>query len=324
MYGTGAAPATLGLGAGETWERCMTKEPKVVAQILVDSGKEFMEDACPRLSAALAYYAIFSLPPLLIVVVALLGLVLDPSDVRGELASQIESLIGPQAAEQVRTMIKSADSPQRGIFGWLGFAALLFGATAVMVQLQDALNKAWDVKPVKRSGVKLFIMKRMLSFAMILGVAFLLLISLVITAVITSFSRVITDSLPGDGWAIVIQVVNFAVTLAIVVALFAAMFKYLPDAKVEWSDVWIGAWLTAILFSIGKFVVGWYVGSRDLGDTYGAAGSLAVIMIWVYFSAMIFLFGAEFTQVWAKHHGHFRAPEPGAVTVENREDTADA
>ena len=288
-----------------------------VWEIAKQSARDFSEDKCPRMAAALSYYTIFSLPPLLVLIITLVAFVFDPDDIRGEIATQIEAVMGPQGAEQIQTMMAEASKPGRGATASIvGVLMLLFGATAVVIQLQDALNKAWEVQPdPEQGGVKSFVMKRILSFAMILGIAFLLLVSLVVSTVISTMGATIGQAMGGGYWDKVLHIVNLVVSFGIIAALFAAMYKFLPDAEVEWRDVWVGAAVTSLLFVLGKFVIGLYLGNKDLGASYGAAGSLALILLWVYYSGLIFFLGAEFTQVWAKWHGHQIAPSRGAVHV---------
>jgi membrane protein len=272
------------------------------------------------LGAALAFFTIFSLAPFLVVVIAILGLMFDPEDLRGHVAGQIENMIGREGAEQIQSMIAGADQTgKNGLAGAVGLVALLVGATAVAGQLQDALNRVWEVKPDPRQGgIKNFLMKRVLSFGMILGVAFLLLVSLLVTTVLSRMGEFMTSNVGSETWTSVLLALNFIVTFAIITALFAAMFRFLPDAKVSWRDVWVGAVITAALFTLGKFLLGFYFGKKDLASAYGAAGSLALVLLWVYYSSLILFYGAEFTQVWAKFRGKEIVPEKGAVRVEEK------
>lgn len=289
--------------------------------IAKESWKDFSDDRCPRAAAALAYYTIFALPPLLVLVLSILGLIVDPEDVRGELIAQVKRFMGSEGAEQIQTMLENAHHSEQGwLAAAIGLVVLLAGATAVVIELQDALNTAWEVKPDPRQGgVRLFITKRVISFAMILSIAFLLLISLVITTIIALLNDRFFGSL-GDAAGVLVQGINFVVSFIIITALFAVMFKFLPDAKIRWNEVWVGSILTSLLFVIGKFALGTYLGRKDLGSTYGAAGSLALILLWVYYSGLIFFYGAEFTQTWAKWQGHQIEPEKGAVRVVQTED----
>ncbi len=285
-------------------------------EVVKQSGSEFIEDDCPMMAAALAYYTAFSLPPLLVLIVTVAGWIWSPEAVTGELKQQVSGVIGEGGWHQIERMMQAAEKQTGGgLAAIVGIIALLLGATGVMVQLQAALNKAWEVKPdPDQGGVKNFITKRMLSLAMIIAIAFLLLVSLVMTAVLKTMGDMISGWLPGEvgGW--VPLTVNFLVNLIVFTLLFAAMLKWLPDAHVRWKDTWIGAAATALLFIIGKTALGIYFGMIDTGR-YGAAASFVLMLLWVYYSGMIFLFGAEFTQVLARRTGHGITPEEGSVRV---------
>ena len=284
------------------------------------SVMEFMEDECATMAAAVSYYAIFSLPPLVVLILLVLGAVLDPQDLASHIRSQLTGLMGASGGEQITTILKDARRPGGGpiLSSVLGMAALLFGASGVFGQLQLALNKAWEVEPdPERGGIRPFIMKRLLSFGMILGVAFLLLISLALSAVITAFGDVIGNRLGGlSGPALTL--INIALSLVVFAGLFAAMFKILPDATVRWRDAWVGGLVTTLLFVVGKALIGFYLGRSDPGHAFGAAGSLVIMLLWIYYSSLILLFGAEFTQAWAEAHGGQIHPEKGAVRAVRR------
>lgn len=288
-------------------------------QILKKTFSEFSEDNCSRMAAALAYYTAFSLAPLLILIVTLCGLVWDPADVRGSLESEIQSVFGADGAAQIKTMLANAEQSDKGGFARiLSVVLLVVGATGLVGQLQGALNDAWEVKPdPDQGGIRNFVMKRLLSLGMICGIAFLLLVSLAFSTVLTAAGTAIAAVIPAASDT-ALHVINLAVSFLLVTVLFAAMFKFLPDAQVKWSDVGVGAGLTAVLFIVGKFAIGAYLGSKNMDSTYGAAGSLALILVWIYYSAMIFLFGAEFTQVWARKRGSGVQPAEGAVKVEEK------
>ena len=276
---------------------------------------EFIDDDCPSMAAALAYYTAFSLPGLLLIVLKVAGSVFGEQAISGSLDEQISGLIGPQAARQVQTMIGSvATSEAGGLTAWFGILTLIFGATTAFAQLQNALNRAWEVMPdPKSAGWKNFVTKRLLSFGLILGIAFLLMVSLVVSAMVAAFGHMLEQWLPSVLTGGLLLAVNYTVTLAVLTALFAAIYRVMPDAVVSWRDVTVGAFATAILFVLGKFAVGMYLGNSDVGSAFGAAGSLAIILVWIYYSSNIILLGAEFTQVWAQDHGHGIEPEPGAV-----------
>ncbi|MEO6056034.1 MAG: YihY/virulence factor BrkB family protein [Gemmatimonadales bacterium] len=286
--------------------------------LLKDSGKDFIDDECPTQAAALSYYTIFSLPPLLLLLLLILGSVLDPRDIQGQLETQIGALMGPSASQHIRGILEQAHQPgSRALLPTvLSVAALIFGATGAFGQLQAALNRAWKVAPdPEKGGLKAFLLKRVFSFGMILSVAFLLLVSLVLSAALSAFGGALGGMLPEGLSATFLQVVNQVVSYVVIAALFAAIFKVLPDARVTWRDAWIGATGTALLFVIGKFVIGLYLGRSNPGEAFGAAGSLAVMLVWIYYSSMILLFGAEFTQVWANRWGGGVSPERGAVRI---------
>lgn len=275
---------------------------------------DFIDDECPSMAAAIAYYTTFSLPALLVLVVTVAGALYDPTDVRGELHQQITGLVGSDATEQLTVMLTNA-AERAGGGGWatlFGIVTLIIGATGAFVELQYALNKTWEVEPdPEKGGVRGFLMKRLLSLGMIFGIAFLLLVSLVVSAVISGLGKWLEGMLPelsvGYFW-----VMDVALSLALVTVLVGAIFKTLPDAKLSWKDVRIGAFATTVLFLGGKFAIGIYLGNSDIATVYGAAGSLAIVLTWIYYSAMILLLGAEFTQVWAQRHGRSVKPEQGA------------
>lgn len=274
-------------------------------RFLKDVFKEFADDECPRMAAALSYYTVFALPPLLVLTILLLGTVVDTAAAQERITQQARELAGPDAAGQIRTMLANASAPGAGnpLTVALGFAGLLFGATGAFAQLQATLNRAWNVEEGGRGGVSGFIAKRALSFAMILTVAFLLLVSLLVSAALAAFGDTLAEVLPGTVSRPLLQVVDLGITLLTVALLVAAIYKVLPDIEIGWAQVGLGAVVTAVLFTAGKFLIGFYLGRSDPGSAYGAAGSLAVLLVWVYYNALIFFLGAEFTQVWARRRG---------------------
>jgi membrane protein len=293
-------------------------EVRSVLTLLKDSGKDFIDDDCPTQAAALSYYTTFSLPPLLVMILLILRAVVDPRDVQGQIELQLGSLMGPTATEQIRTILRQVHQPGSGglIPTVLSIVALIFGATGAFGQLQASLNGAWGVAPdPQKGGLKAFLLKRVFSFGMILSVAFLLLVSLVVSAALTAFGSALGGMLPAGVSATLLQVLNQVISFVVIAALFAAMFKVLPDARVAWRDVWVGAAVTALLFVVGKFVIGLYLGRSNPGQAFGAAASLAVLLLWIYYSSMILLLGAEFTQTWAECRGRGIVPQRGAVRV---------
>jgi membrane protein len=289
-----------------------------VLALLTETGKDFLADDCPTQAAALSYYTIFALPPLLAVILLIVGTVIDPRDVQGQLQQQIGALMGPAAADQIRTILQQVHHPRGGglLPTVLSVGALVLGAAGAFGQLQAALNRAWEVAPdPAQGGFKQFLLKRVFSFGMVLAVAFFLLVSLAVSAALTAFGGALGAMLPEGVSATLLQVITQVVSLVVVVALFAAIFKVLPDARVAWRDVWVGAFATAVLFVVGKFLIGFYLGRTNPGQAFGAAASLAVLFVWVYYSSMILLLGAEFTEAWANRKGSGIAPERGAVHV---------
>jgi membrane protein len=287
--------------------------------MLKRSLKEFIDDDCTGMAAALSYYTIFSLPPLLLLLLLLVGAVMDPEDVRGALEVQLQQLMGPAAGAQVRAIITHAERPggDGTLATVLGIVALLLGATGAFGQLQSALNRAWEVTPdPKQGGVRSFLMKRLFSFGMVLVIAFLLLVSLVLSAVLSGVGDRLVRFLPGGLSDTALQWLNIGLSLVVITGLFATIFRVLPDARIAWRDVWVGSAVTAVLFVVGKSLIGLYLGRSNPGEAFGAAGSLAVMLLWIYYSSLIILFGAEFTEAWAEQRGSGVVPERGAVRVE--------
>ncbi|HEX8437531.1 YihY/virulence factor BrkB family protein [Archangium sp.] len=276
---------------------------------------EWSEDNAPTFAASLAYYTMFSIAPLLIIAVSVAGMVFGEEAARGEIQAQLRELVGQSGAEVIGDMMVSARKPSSGILATaLGVVALIFGATGVFVQLQDALNHIWHAKPAQRNGVLNFLRSRVLSFAMVLVIGFLLLVSLVVSAALAGIGAYFGRAFPG--WEVLWQGLNLLISFAVITVLFAMMYKLLPDTHVAWRDVWLGAAVTSLLFSLGKLGIGLYLGKSTVASSYGAAGSLAVVLIWVYYSAQILFLGAEFTQVYARQHGS-RSQEPWPAS-ENR------
>jgi membrane protein len=292
--------------------------------LLKHTAVDFWNDDCPRMAAALSYYTVFSLPGLLILLVTIAGFIWDPNDVRGAIEGQMRTLVGPDAATQVREMISHAESSQPSSIATkiLGVAALIFGATGAFIQLQTALNDAWKVEPdPSQGGIRNFIFKRVFSFALILFIAFMMLVSLALTALLSA----VGERYGGGINETVIGILEFVVSFAIITLLFAAMFKVMPDAIIAWRDTWVGAVVTALLFVAGKFALAFYLGRANPGDAFGAAGSLALILVWIYYATMILLFGAEFTEAWATEKGAGITAKPGATRViEEKKKVTDA
>jgi membrane protein len=289
---------------------------KSILALFKNTASEWIQDKCPQLGAALAYFTVFSLAPLVLVLLAVFGVIFGGSDqARQKITEQLQYLIDPNGIKVIQDIAANASKPQAGIVATtIGVVLALFGASGVFGQLQDALNTIWGVKPKPGGGIMGFIRTRFLSFAMVGGVCFLLLASLTVETVLRGLSDYLKQVMPGGH---VLALALFLIfDLAVVVLLFAMIFRYLPDAKIAWRDVWVGATLTAVLFVLGKFVLGLYLGSGAAGSAYGAASSLITLLLWIYYAAQILLFGAEFTQVYANTYGTRVQPQKHAIKVQ--------
>jgi membrane protein len=272
-----------------------------VWDILGSTVRDFFRDGCPRKAAALSYYTIFSLPPLLVIMIIAVGAVLTPAHLAGWFEGQVGERISVEAAGQIRTMAAGAWARVQGGSApglVLGVAALLFGATGAFVEVQRALNEIWDVRPGSRTGVKSFLVKRVLSLGMIFLIAAVLLVFVAVTSGIAALGEHV--ALPGGMSPALLWLADAGVALLVFTFLFAAMFRVLPDTEVAWRDVRAGAFATAVLFVLGKALIGLYIGRSNPGEVYGAAAATAVVLLWVYYSAMIFFLGAELTQIRAQ------------------------
>jgi membrane protein len=294
---------------------------KETIDVLKQTFSEWMEDQAPTLGAALAYYTVFSLAPLLIISISIAGLVFSKEAAQGQIFDQLRGLLGDESGRAMEVMVQNASAePATGLVATLlGFVTLLFGASGVFAQLQMSLNTIWGVQPKPGRGILGIIQDRILSFGFILVVGFLLLVSLLLTAAIAFVGHRFGDMVPG--MEALVQILNSIFSLAVIALLFAMIFKFLPDAKIAWRDVWIGAFITAALFTLGKFALGLYLGRSGVGSSYGAAGSLIVLLLWVFFSSQIVFFGAEFTQVYANRFGSRVAPSGNAVAVSKQAST---
>jgi membrane protein len=279
---------------------------------------EWSEDKASRLAAALSYYSAISLAPLLIVLLGIAGLAFGREAATGQVAAQVQELLGEQSARAIQDIIANANKPTTGIISTIvGTIVLLLGASGVFGALQDGLNTVWEVKPKPGRGILGVIKDRFLSLAMVLGVGFLLLVSLVLNAVLAAFGKYLGGILPLP--PLVLEIIYFIVSFAVITLLFALMYKVLPDVEISWSDVWVGASITALLFTIGKFLIGLYLGRSTVGTAYGAAGSLIVILIWIYYSAQILFFGAELTQVYTNKYGSRMRPDKDAEPITDKD-----
>ncbi|PRY10887.1 membrane protein [Pontibacter ummariensis] len=287
--------------------------------LIKTSASEFMENNSLLLAAALAFNAIFSIPPLLVIIIRAAGFFLGEKAISGELSNQISSAIGPNAAKEIETIIQNAhQSESSGLAFWIGLGTLIFASTTFFATLQQSLNTVWNLKPKPSSGILQMVKVRLFSFGIVLSIALLMLVSLLLSTVISILSDYLSSIFPDIG-VVVIQLVDILLSVGIITALFALIFHYLPDAIIRWRDVWVGALITAVLFTIGKVLIGWFIGTSSPGSAYGAAGSMVVILVWIYYTSLIVLFGAEFTQQYANAFGQRVHPKPYAVFVEERE-----
>jgi membrane protein len=280
----------------------------------------WIDDFAPSMGAALSYYTVFSLAPMLLIVIGVAGLVFGADAARGEIVTQLRGLMGEQGAVAVEELLKSANDPGKGILATvIGFATLLVGATAVFAELQSSLDRIWRTPaPPNENGIWGIIRTRFLSFGLILGLGFLMIVSLVLSAALAAMGTWFSGLL--GGWEFILQALNFIVSFGVVTVVFAAIYKFMPHAKIAWPNVWVGAIVTALLFTIGKFLISLYIGKSGVASGFGAAGSFAVLLVWVYYSAQIFLLGAEFTWVYS----HRNAPPADAATVPTRNDAPEA
>lgn len=295
---------------------------QTVASLVKQAGVKFVDDKGPRLGAALAFYTALSLSPLLLAVVAIAGFVFGEDAARGEIVAQLRDTIGQEGATVIEQLIaKSAAATGKGLAAFAAFAVLFWGASSVFSELQSALNTIWQVPGRKSAGgIRTFFRERFFSFTLVCGVAFLLITSLVVSAILSAVNNRIAGWIPGMG--VLAQVTNFVVTLALLTALFAMIFKVLPETRLAWSDVWLGAIVTAVLFSIGKYLIGLYLGQAAVGSAYGTAGAFVVLLVWMYWSTQLLLFGAELTFVYARHYGHGIGEVPAPQLAQSKLETA--
>jgi membrane protein len=282
--------------------------------LLKDTFNDWMQDKALRLSAALAYYSVFSIAPLVVIAIGIAGMVLGEESARGQVVETLKATVSPRAAQGVEELVKSVAKPGHGLMATVvGFATLMIGAGGVFGQLKDALNSIWEVKSITGAGIAGFFRERLLSFGMVLVIGFLLLVSLLATTAIASLSQFLVAAvgMPSFVWS----TLNFIVSLVLETLLFAMIYKVLPDAKVEWRSVWVGAGVTAVLFELGKFGLSYYLGRESMASGFGAAGSIVLLLLWVYYASCILFFGAEFTQVYARAAGHGIAPTEGAIAA---------
>lgn len=291
--------------------------------LLLASFNGFMDDRCLKLSAALAYYTVFSLAPLLVLIISLLSLVYGEEATRGQVFGQIQGFVGTEGAKQIQDMLKSVElSGKTNIALVSGIVTLIIGATSIFIEIQDSINLIWRVKPKPKRGWVKILKDRLLSSSLVVSLGFLLLVSLVINGVILALSDRLSRYIPGGGvW--LVSGINFLVSAGVITVLFGVIFKVLPDAKIAWKDIRWGAIFTALLFMLGRYLIGLYIETTGTGSTYGAAGSLIVILVWIYYTAAILYFGAEFTQAYANLYGIRIEPADYAVYVEQTEKERD-
>ncbi|MFN8344635.1 MAG: YihY/virulence factor BrkB family protein [Spirosomataceae bacterium] len=292
---------------------------KIYSNIFKESFREFMNDNALKLSASLSYYTLFSLAPMLLVVLSIVGFFYGREAVEGQLYEQINWLVGSEAAKQVQELIRHAQlSGKTGVAAAVGVVTLLMGATGVFAEIQDSINQIWALKPKPRSGLLKYFINRLLSFSLIVSLGFLFIVSLLLNAVLNIFSEKV-KILFSDATVYLFWALNVAFIWGIMTVLFAVIFSILPDGKVKLKDTLVGAGVTSVFFMIGKYLIGLYLGQSDIGGAYGAAGSVVIILLWVYYSALILFFGAEFTKVYAFRLGGGIQPRPYAVRFKKKE-----
>jgi membrane protein len=288
---------------------------KGIWEVLKNSFKGFSDDKVTKLGGSLAYYTVFSMAPMLVVIISLCGIFLGREAVEGQIYAQLAGFLGPDTAIQLQEIIKKASIGDKGNIAMIiGIVTLLIGATSVFAEIQDSINTIWGLKPKPKRGWLKMLQNRFLSFSVIISLGFILLVSLAVTGLVDALSERLRASYP-DVWVVVFYIFNQLLTFGIVSLIFAVVFKVLPDAKIRWKDVFAGSVVTALLFMIGKFGISFYISQSDVGSTYGAAGSLVVVLLWAYYSSLILYFGAEFTKAYAVKYGEEIHPNSYAVTT---------
>ena len=273
-------------------------------ELLTETWNVWSTHKAPRSGAALAYYTTFSLAPLLVIVIAVAALVFGQEAAQGKIVAEIQGVVGVESARAIQAMIEKARAPAPGLFAAvMGLMTLLIGATGVVSELKGILNTIWNVQPSPDSGLRSTLKARLMSLAFVLGIGFLLLVSLVVSAGLAVLSGFFSHLFPSPWLLHVWQVVNFVISLGVITVLFAMLYRFFPDTEVPWRDVWIGAGITALLFVLSQFLIGLYLAKSSIGSAYGPAGSLVLLLAWVYYASLVFLFGAEFAAVYAHRHG---------------------
>ncbi|MFT4031159.1 MAG: YihY/virulence factor BrkB family protein [Siphonobacter sp.] len=292
---------------------------KKVVSFFSEVYNEFSNDNALKMSASLSYYTIFSMAPMLIVVISLCGIFLGRAAIQGEIFGQIQSLVGKEAAIQIQEIIKRAElSSRSGTALVIGLGTLLLGATGVFSEIQDSINRIWSLRAKPKKGWLKLIINRLLSFSMIVSMGFVLLVSLLLNSLLDVFETRL-QRLFDSQLILVFNLTSLGVVFLVITCLFTLIFKVLPDGKLHWKDAFVGSGFTAILFMIGKFVIGLYLGQSNLSSTYGSAASIVIVLLWVYYSAAILYFGAEFTKVYSKEYGHGIVPKSETVVVYEKE-----
>ena len=293
----------------------MKRFSKGLWKVLKHAFTGFVDDKVMKLSGSLAYYTVFSMGPMLIVIIYLCSLFFGREAIEGSIYGQIESFVGSDTAIQLQEIIKNASIGDKGnVAAIIGVITLLIGATTVFAEIQDSINDIWGIKPKPRKGWLKLLVNRLLSFSVIISLGFILLVSLGVSYLIEALSKSLADAFP-DVTVIIFYIINLLLSLTVITALFGVIFKVLPDAKIKWQDVISGAIATALLFMLGKFGMSFYISKSDIGSTYGTAGSLVVLLLWVYYSSLILYFGAEFTKAYAVEFGSEIRPNDYAVTT---------
>ena len=278
------------------------------------TGMHWLDDKAPRLAASLAFYTLLSLAPMLVVAVSIAGLIFGEDAARGQIAGQLNGLLGPTGADTVQSILAHAKTPSSGIIGAVvGIALAVFGASGVFGELQTSLDQIWHVESKPGRGVKGFLRDRVFSFTLVMGVAFLLLVSLVLSAALAAIGTYFSHTLPGG--EAVWHVLNLVISIGVTAVLFGLIFKIIPDVEIRWHEVWLGALVTAVLFSVGKFGIGLYLGRSSVASPFGAAGSVVALVVWVYYSAQILFFGAELTRAHTEQRGIHVTPTANAVPI---------
>ena len=295
------------------------KKLKEIWHVIIQSFKGFSEDKIPKYSAALAYTTVFSFGPLLVVIIFLCSIFFGQEATQGRIYDQMVQFVGQDAALQLQTIIKNASLSNKGsLAAIIGIITLILGATAVFAEIQDSINTIWGLKAKPKKGLLKLLRNRFLSFSVVVSLGFLLLVSLAVSTVIEGLSDRLKASFP-NVTVVIFYILNLLISFVVITALFGLIFKVLPDAKTKWKDIWPGALASGILFMIGKFAISFYIGRSDIGSTYGAAGSLVVLLLWVYYSSMILYLGAEFAKAWSSYKGTSIHPNDYAVALKKVE-----